>query len=125
MRATVFLVFLMLLGGQLAGAAPVWHTVTERHYTDEVHTVAPAHLQEHLVKSIFPDTNAAYLVADNFEDEEDDNDSTARRFKLLQRASLTTSYLVTLGRLYNRNTGFAPCHLSLPAKYITLRVMRI
>ena len=77
-----------------------------------------------LTRSVFPDTHTPYLVADTVEDEEDTNETIARKYKALAR-SLTSSYLFTLSRIYSCAAPGKPFSSLLSDKYIMQRVLRI
>ncbi|NCI45249.1 hypothetical protein [Sediminibacterium soli] len=127
MKATAFFVFLILLlsGGNYAAAMPVFSGNAVTALQAPAAQTAGIAQDQTLLKSIYLDTKAEYLVADNFEDEEDNNDTVARKLRSLLRASLTSSYLFALSRLYNCRAFYKPMGGLSSDKYLVQRVLRI
>jgi cbb3-type cytochrome oxidase subunit 3 len=76
-----------------------------------------------IIKEANAGQNKANLVADI--EDEDTNDPTARKLKLLVKLLYALSYSFLLTWLYSRFKTLRPCAHLLFCKYITLRVLRI
>lgn len=116
----VILLFLLLPGAYASGCFSAFNT-PEFHLSKQSTRLEQGII---LTRSVFPDNHTPYLVADTVEDEEDTNETIARKYKALSK-SLTSFYLFTLSRTYHCSIPAEPfCGISSD-KYTIQRVLRI
>jgi hypothetical protein len=129
MRVTVFIIclFYLLLGGYNY----VYTGAHHKSYWSELH-IKKNHQAKFtkknpgspVVKEASPDQGDAFFIAEDVEDE-DTNNLSARKYKLLARSFYTDPNTVILTHLYSRYKAPRPIHGFLSNKYITQRALRI
>jgi hypothetical protein len=128
MRVAIFLIclFYLLLGGYnyvYTGShhnsdSPVWHIKKNHAKFTKKNQGNP------VVKETYPGQDDVFFITDDREEEDSDN-LTARKYKLLAGHLYALAYAADVTNLYSRCKEPRPIHSLLSNKYITQRALRI
>jgi hypothetical protein len=128
MRIAIFLICLFYL---LPGGYNYVYTGSHHSYSPVLHLkknhqakFTKKNQSYPVVKDASSGQDEAFFINDDRE-EEDTNNLTARKYKLLSSHFYTLSYASELTHLYSRCKAPRPIHNLLSNKYITQRTLRI
>jgi len=127
MRVAVFIIclFYLLLGGyNYAYTGALHHSYSSAWHIKKNHATFTNKNQGYtVVKETSPIQQDLLYIADA--EDEDTNNSSARKYKLLARSLYELSYDVVLTQLYSRYKAPESINSLLANKYITQRALRI
>ena len=128
MRVAIFLIclFYLLLGGyNYVYTGGHHHSYSTVLHLKKNHAKFTNKNQGYpVVKEARPDQDETFFITDDREEDDSDN-LTARKYKLLAGHFYALSYAADLTHLYSRCKAPRPIHSLLSNKYITQRALRI